>query len=71
MTQKVTSPAYVILGGLSGNQGVVIARDADGTNHTQWLTDTDWYVIQTNTDVWINKNDSRYNAAVQHMEALG
>lgn len=44
MTTNVTSPGYIIVGGLQGNEGVVIARDAIGTNHTHWLSDEEWYV---------------------------
>lgn len=42
---KVTSPGYVIIGGLQGNEGVVVARDPESTNHTVWLTDQNWFVI--------------------------
>lgn len=44
MTRKVTSPGFIIVGGLRGNEGVVIARDAEVTNHTHWLSDDDWFV---------------------------
>jgi hypothetical protein len=71
MTRKVTSPGFVIVGGLSGNEGVVIARDAEGTNHTHWLSDREWFVAQTNRDVWTDIIDPRYNAAVEYMNELG
>jgi N-acylethanolamine-hydrolysing acid amidase len=71
MTVNVTSPGYVIVGGLKDNEGVVIARDSVGTNHTHWLSDEEWYVAQTNRDVWRDFEDSRYNATVKHMNALG
>lgn len=44
MTRKVTSPGYVIVGGVQGNEGVVIARDPIGTNHTHWLSKDVWYI---------------------------
>jgi hypothetical protein len=34
MTRNVTSPGFVIVGELEGNQGVSIARDPIGTHHT-------------------------------------
>ena len=71
MTRNVTSPGYVIVGGLTGNEGVVIARNAIGTNHTHWLSDDVWYVAQTNRDVWRDFGDARYNATVRNMDALG
>jgi hypothetical protein len=71
MTVKVTSPGYVIVGGLSGNQGVVIARDFESTDHTAWLDDDAWFVVQTNRDVWTEFEDTRFNAAVKNMNAMG
>lgn len=71
MTEKVTSPGYVIVGGLSGNQGVSIARDFESTDHTQWLDDEAWFVVQTNRDVWTDFVDTRFNAAVKNMNAMG
>lgn len=71
MTQQVTSPGYIIVGGLKGNEGVVIARDSVGTNHTHWLSEKDWYVAQTNRDVWRDYGDARYNATISYMQALG
>lgn len=70
-TEIVTSPGYIIVGGLSNNEGVVIARDSNGTNHTHWLTDREWYVAQTNRDVWRDYGDARYNATVAYMNNLG
>jgi len=49
----------------------VIARDSDHTNHTAWLTETDWFVVQTNRDIWRVHDDARYNAAVFHLQTLG
>lgn len=49
-SQKVTSPGYVIVGGLENNEGVVIARDPEGVAFEHWLSEEDWYVVQTNKD---------------------
>ena len=70
-TRKVTSPCYVIVGGMQGNQGVMIARDSLGTDHTHWLSDKNWYVSQTNRDVQRNFFDERYNATVTYLEKMG
>ena len=70
MTAQVTSPGYVIVGGLVGNEGVAIARDFDTTNHTRWLGQDEWYVVQTNRDV-MTYNDPRYNSAIRYMDVLG
>jgi len=71
MTRNVTSPGYVIVGGLKDNEGVVIARNSIGTNHTHWLSADNWYVAQTNRDVWRDFGDARYNKTVLYMDALG
>jgi hypothetical protein len=49
-TTNVTSPCYVIIGGVQQNEGQVITRDYDRTDSVQELTDEDWYVIKTNVD---------------------
>lgn len=67
----MTSVGFVIVGGLTSNEGVVIARDPQGTNHTTWLTDEQWFIAQTNRDVWEVTDDSRYNATVSYMNSLG
>ena len=67
---KLTSPSHFILGGLKQDEGVVISRDFDQTVDTRWLTDEDWFVVQTNSDVWTSP-DSRYLNAVEFMKDLG
>jgi hypothetical protein len=61
----------VIVGGLKDNEGVVIARDSVGTSHTHWLSEDEWYVAQTNRDIWEDFGDARYNATVLYMDRLG
>jgi hypothetical protein len=70
MTTQITSPGYVIVGGLVGNEGVAIARDFNTTNHTRWLGENEWYVVQTNRDV-LSYDDPRYKTAVKFMDQLG
>jgi N-acylethanolamine-hydrolysing acid amidase len=70
-SERVTSPGYIIVGGLRDNEGVVIARDSNGTNHTHWLSDSEWYVAQTNRDVWRDFSDARYNSTVSYLDRLG
>jgi hypothetical protein len=71
MNTNVTSPGYIIVGGVHGNEGVVIARNSIGTNHTHWLSEDEWYVAQTNRDVWRDFEDHRYNTTVKNMDKLG
>lgn len=48
----MTSPGNFIVGGLSGNQGVVITRDIDSVDHKFELSEENWFVAMTNVDVW-------------------
>jgi len=47
-----TSPGFIIVGGLNGNEGVIIARDVNRVNFTHWLSEEEWFVVQTNKDVY-------------------
>lgn len=69
-TLKINAPCYIILGGKQPNEGVMIARDRNGTNHTIELSNQDWYVAQTNSDHW-NTYDQRYDLTVQKMDEVG
>ena len=44
MSTPMTSPSHFIVGGMRGNEGVVISRDFDKTVKTRWLSDEDWFV---------------------------
>lgn len=67
-----TSPGFIIVGGVKGNEGVVIARDVNGVNFTHWLSDEEWFVLETNKDVYSGaQTDERYNNAVDFMNELG
>ena len=59
----MTSPGHYIIGGLSGDEGIVISRDEDNTVHRDELTDDKWFVVGTNVDFWEVK-DARYELAV-------
>ena len=45
MSTPMTSPSHFIVGGLKGNEGVVISKDYDKTVNTRWLSDEDWFVV--------------------------
>ena len=65
----MTSPSHFIVGGIKGHEGVVISRDFDKTVNTRWLSDDDWFVVQTNSDVW-TAPDTRYENAYNAMIKL-
>ena len=71
---KMSSPGYVIIGGLSGNQGVVLSRDRDGTAEERWIHEEsdNWYVLETNSDIWDKQHTSkRYQAALKDLSKVG
>ena len=69
-TRKMTSPSHFIVGGLSGNEGIVISRDEDTPVDTFELSEENWFVAITNVDVW-EVYDHRYESAVSYMKDLG
>lgn len=70
MNTPINTPCYIIVGGTKPNEGIVIARDRTGTNHTVSLNDQDWFVVATNSDFWM-KTDLRHAKAVGYMETIG
>ena len=61
----MTSAGHFIVGGLTGNQGVVLSRTEDITEHKYELSDSEWYIAMTNRDVWeTTVHDSRYENAM-------
>ena len=66
----MTSVGHYIIGGVKGNEGIVISRDEDNTVHRYELTDDQWYVAITNVDVW-EFTDARYENAIKFLKELG
>jgi hypothetical protein len=67
--KNINTPCYIIVGGKQPEEGIVITRDPYGVNQTQTLSETHWYVAQTNIDFW-RRTDPRYNATVSSLETL-
>lgn len=51
-TEKLVSPCYYIVGGVSGNDGSVITRARDEMVDFWTLSDDQWWLVQTNYDHW-------------------
>jgi len=49
-TSPIISPGYMILGGVSGNEGAIITRDKFGADDITELTADKWFLVQTNDD---------------------
>jgi hypothetical protein len=58
------------LGGLRNNEGVVLTRAHDKVDHAAWLTEPEWFQVQTNRDVYIVP-DQRWRIAFTLMNDLG
>ncbi|CDW81180.1 n-acylethanolamine-hydrolyzing acid amidase-like [Stylonychia lemnae] len=67
---EINTPCYIIVGGIQKNDGIVITREREGVNHTNQLSDEQWYVAQTNMDYWLNK-DVRYEQTKEGLDKVG
>ena len=67
---KLTSPCYMILGGIRNNEGVVLTRAYDKLDHAAWLTEPEWFQVQTNRDIYVIP-DRRWRLAFTYMNDLG
>ena len=72
---ELTTPSYIILGGLTDNQGAVITRDRKKAIDIWWLNGTDnrWFLVETNYDHWNPppKDDDRRDPANRLMNSVG
>jgi len=58
-----------VVGGVSGNEGVVLSRDADDVVRKVQLTEESWFLVMTNLDSW-TRHDARYEKAVSLMSSI-
>ena len=49
-TEIIGGPVYYIVAGVSGNEATVIERDTDQVHAAYSLTDSTWFLVQTNYD---------------------
>lgn len=49
-TTRIGGPVYYILAGTGPNDGVVIERDVNSVHATYSLSETNWFIVQTNYD---------------------
>ena len=72
---ELTTPSYIIFGGLTDNQGAVIIRDRKKAIDIWWLNGTDnrWFLVETNYDHWNPppKDDDRRDPANKLMNSVG
>lgn len=59
------------MAGIKENEGVVIARNREGPAHIEQLSETNWYIAQTNDDHWTGACRDRCQGANSHIQAIG
>ncbi|EAR82314.1 N-acylethanolamine-hydrolyzing acid amidase (macronuclear) [Tetrahymena thermophila SB210] len=69
---KIATNTYFILSGLQGNEGAVIERNRADSHAIYYLTEQNWFLVQTNYDRDIPdpENDPRRTVAEERMEEL-
>jgi len=71
VSTRVVAPGYLIMAGIKENEGVVIARNREGPAHIEQLSETNWYIAQTNDDHWTGACRDRCQGANSHIQAIG
>ena len=49
-TERTDGPVYYIMAGLKNNEAAVIEKDYNGSHAYYELTDSQWFLVQTNYD---------------------
>jgi hypothetical protein len=49
-TERIGGPVYYVISGVGANEGMVIERDVDAVHAYYELSETNWFLIQTNYD---------------------
>eukprot|EP00347_Sterkiella_histriomuscorum_P004243 403361198 len=70
-TEPHVAPSYLIISGIKDNEGIVITRDREATAHVEELSDTQWYLVQTNQDHYNGDCPIRCQHARQTLDLLG
>ena len=47
---KIAGPVYFAISGIQGNEGIIIERDSDNIHAAYELSDSTWFLVQTNYD---------------------
>jgi hypothetical protein len=49
-TEVIGGPVYFVIAGVSGNEATVLERDTNQTHAAYTLSDSNWFLVQTNYD---------------------
>lgn len=67
---KISGSAYYIIAGINKNEGAVITRSPEGALNVAALSDTKWYLVETNEDHYQGNCRSRCRTANENFEKL-
>ena len=72
-TAQINSYAYYVIAGVSDNEGAVIERNNDSIHDEYFLSDKNWFLVQSNydRDQPDNPKDPRRTAAEKKLRARG
>jgi acid ceramidase len=71
---KIVAPCYYIVGGVNGNEGSVITRAREYAVDIWPLSETTWWLVETNYDHWLQPtadDADRRKHAIDFIEAAG
>ena len=68
---EISALCYIILAGTKDDEGVIISRNRIGAAHEEHLNATQWYLVQTNNDHWVDNGCfNRCASAHANMDAI-
>jgi hypothetical protein len=70
-TQSISCPGYLAIAGTKGNEGAIITRNRDAVDHLDQLSDTNWFLSQTNDDHWTGVCTARCQASRSRIAKIG
>uniref|UniRef100_A0A7I5E911 N-acylethanolamine-hydrolyzing acid amidase n=1 Tax=Haemonchus contortus TaxID=6289 RepID=A0A7I5E911_HAECO len=65
------SPSFIIIGGRERGEGAIISRDRMHAADVRTLSDSTWFLVETNFDPWKKDSDKRRIAAQKVLTAMG
>ena len=67
-SDAITSFGYIIIAGTGKNEGAIISRKRIGSVHEDKLSDSKWFLVQTNNDHWDSGCNYRCENAVENLK---
>ncbi len=67
---QIVTPCYFTLVGTMENEGAVISRNRTHTINTTYVSDENWYLVQTNDDHYLGECKSRCQSARKNLDVI-